>query len=384
MAKQEMIHNENTETRQSNRKHKSNRERACECWLASIRKISPEKKILLTKEMTAEAFYDLPILEKRRICEYYQIDPQALEQPDAMIDSESRQKELQEKGLRIATIWDDDYPRKLKQIPNPPYALYYQGTLPGNSFCAAIVGARQCSEYGRMTAAAISKALAECGVSVISGMAFGIDSAGHEGALKGGGRTYAVMGCGVDICYPARGRQLRQQILERGGVLSEYPPETPPIPRYFPERNRIISGLSDIVIVVEAKMRSGSLITADFAMEQGRDVYAVPGRICDPWSQGTNYLIYQGCGILYDIPEFLKEMNFVSDRKDTVLSVSDIVLDKEEQLVYEKLDYEPKMLEVIMEQTGLSVRDTLNCIGRLKKRGLVKECYKNYFCRIFR
>ena len=188
------------------------------------------------------------------------------------------------------------YPGRLKEIYDPPYALYVKGKLPDNTArAAAIVGARSCTPYGEKYALEYGKKLAECGIQVISGLARGVDGIGQRGALLGGGKTFAVLGSGVDVCYPKNHMGLYLDILEQeGGILSELPPGTPPLPQHFPRRNRIISALSDIVLVMEARERSGSLITADLALEQGKDVYALPGPVNSSLSQGCNRLIFQG------------------------------------------------------------------------------------------
>ena len=192
---------------------------------------------------------------------------------------------LAEKGIRFITHLDPDYPSRLLSMYDFPVALYVKGDLPKEDEpVAAIIGARECSAYGRQTAEHMAKELAEAGVTIISGLARGIDGAGHKGALDGGGKTFAVLGCGVNICYPRSNYSLYTQIGEQGGLISEYPPDTPPLARNFPMRNRIISGLSDAVLVIEARKKSGSLITAQTGLDQGKDIYAVPGRITDSFS----------------------------------------------------------------------------------------------------
>ena len=190
---------------------------------------------------------------------------------------------------------DSRYPDLLRQIPDPPQQLYGIGNPDLlNTPMAAVIGSRKCSEYGKQTAMAVGRSLGLAGVTVVSGMAKGIDCFGHLGALKAGGKTIAVLGCGVDLCYPEENRKIYEQICREGLVLSEYPPGTPPLPYRFPQRNRIIAGLSQVVTVVEAGHESGALITAGLAMDFGRDVYAVPGNITSMWSLGTNKLIADG------------------------------------------------------------------------------------------
>ncbi len=192
-----------------------------------------------------------------------------------------------------------NYPVRLLPFRGMPKVLYARGKRFPEGPACAIVGARLCSSYGKRQAYAIGKYLAQRGVAVISGLAAGVDGSAHEGALDAGGMTAAVLGCGADLCYPAENRKIYERILCDGLVLSEYPDGTKPMPYHFPLRNRIISALSDVVVVVEARAKSGSLITADWALEHGITVCALPGRIEDPLSAGTNYLIAQGAEILW-------------------------------------------------------------------------------------
>ncbi len=221
-----------------------------------------------------------------------------------------------EGGIRVLRRQDREYPGRLKEIPNPPEKLYVLGRVPGERRPAvAVIGARDCSEYGRYVAAGLGAALGSSGIQVISGMARGIDGIGQEAALDAGGSSFAVLGNGVDVCYPAGNRQLYEKLKARGGILSEYPPGTPPLPGHFPLRNRIVSGLSDAVVVVEAREKSGTLITVDMALEQGREVYVVPGRVTDPLSVGCNRLLKAGAGIYLDAGEFLEELTEICGRR---------------------------------------------------------------------
>ena len=207
------------------------------------------------------------------------------------------------------------YPEKMKQLTSMPQTLYYAGSLPdGGAPSVAIVGARLCSPYGRDTAYEFGRILAREGVQIISGMAAGIDGYAQTGALDAGGRSFAVLGSGVDICYPRSNGTLYRRLLKEGGILSEQPPGTKPYPYHFPSRNRIISALADLVLIVEAKSRSGSLITVDFALSQGRTVFAVPGRVGDLLSDGCNYLIAQGAGIAWSPDAILQELKIMEDR----------------------------------------------------------------------
>ena len=255
-------------------------------------------------------------------------------------DMEEAYAKMCESGISFVSLEDASYPKRLRHIANPPYGLYVKGCLPQGE-TVAIVGARMCSEYGRTVARELGRMLAARGVGVVSGMARGIDAAGHQGALDVGGISCSVLGCGVDVCYPKSSRALYEEILERGSVVSEYPPGTQPIPGYFPQRNRIISGLVRAVVVVEAKQRSGSLITADFALEQGRDVYAIPGRITDALSAGCNSLIRQGAGAVSDLESFVQELAPDPGAGGETCTFEKLLLEKEERLVYSCVDLRP-------------------------------------------
>lgn len=213
------------------------------------------------------------------------------------------------KDICMVAKWEKNYPGRLQAIPDAPFVLFYKGKLPEEGGVnVAIIGARDCSEYGRYVASELGRLLGRAQVKIISGMARGIDGISQMAALEVGGSSFGVLGCGVDICYPAQNRKLYESLLERGGLLSTYPPGTQPVPGNFPPRNRIVSGLADVVIVIEARQKSGTLITVDMALEQGREVYVVPGRITDRLSDGCNKLLKQGAGVLLSPTDFLQEL----------------------------------------------------------------------------
>lgn len=217
--------------------------------------------------------------------------------------------EMLAQGILFYPYYHPTYPGRLFTIPDRPFGIYVKGRLPEeNRHSVAIVGARNCSEYGRFVAETFAKALAKEGIQVISGMAKGIDGIAQQAAIEAGGDTYGVLGCGADICYPTAHRLLYNDICANGGILSTYPPKTPPLASYFPPRNRIISGLSDVVLVVEARNKSGTLITVDMALEQGREVYVVPGRITDRLSDGCNRLLVQGAGVALSPAQMIEEL----------------------------------------------------------------------------
>lgn len=298
-------------------------------------------------------------------------------------DVDGQMGRLAEKGISVVSIEHGGYPPRLKNIYNPPYLLYYKGTLPDpGQVSAAIVGARGRSEYGRQTARKLAGELAGNGICVISGLARGIDADGHVGALDAGGRTYAVMGCGVDICYPRANQYLYDRILDSGGgILSEYPIGQAPLARLFPSRNRIISGLSDYVIIVEARIKSGSLITADYALEQGKEIYTVPGRLCDSLSSGCNRLIEQGAGIICDIPGFVSGIGNAGGISCVQLDFRKNLLEKDEGMVYSLLDFCPTGLGTLVEKSNLSLGELLGILGRLEEKEFIREAIPNYYVR---
>jgi len=286
---------------------------------------------------------------------------------------------LLKKGVRMVLEEDSDYPNRLHRIPDAPPGLFLKGRLPKENVpSAAIVGSRKASPHGKWMAEQLAYDLAYLGFSVISGMAEGIDGCGHRGALDAGGNTYAVLGCGIDQCYPRSHSRLEEEILENGGVLSEYGPGAPGLPVNFPNRNRIISGLSDVVIVVEARERSGSLITADRALEQGREVMAVPGRPDDNDSEGCNRLIKQGAAMCTGAEDVLHQLDLSPDYgtgKKVSLEKIDPVnsLNAEERIVLSALSGEPKHVERIASETGLSITELWSAVMKLELMGYVRS-----------
>ena len=289
--------------------------------------------------------------------------------------------------ISFVTVKDSEYPALLLDVYNPPFIIFYRGTLPkANEECVAMVGARRCSAYGKKASLALSSLLAKNGISVVSGLALGIDGFSHEGALSQGGRTYAFLGCGVDLCYPASHEDLFERITKNGAVMSEFPPGTKPLKNNFPVRNRLISGLSKRVVIVEAAEKSGSLITEDFALEQGREVYVFPGRYDDPLSRGTNKLIYQGAGVILSPEEFVSDLLSI---KDTALSFTGGTvkgktrnLEDDEAIVYSCLDFYPKGFERLSTETGLPLLSLISAVMRLCDRGLVMETFKNEYVKV--
>ena len=298
-------------------------------------------------------------------------------------DPEKERERLKQKEIRIISCEHPEFPERLKQIPVFPCGLFFKGMLPEEQILSvAIVGARNCSSYGKNMALWFGKKMAEQGVQIISGMARGIDGYGHRGALQAGGKTFAVLGGGVDLCYPSGNRDIYMCLEEKGGILSENPPGMQPLPYLFPLRNRIISGLSDAVLIIEAKEKSGSLITADFALEQGKEIYAVPGRIGDVLSSGCHNLIRQGAGLAVSPEKLLEDLCFLPEINTNKGQKSKMTLERPENLVYSCVGLQALSLEEICSQTKLLPAEVLKILTKLELSGCIKEVYKNYYTRV--
>lgn len=291
-----------------------------------------------------------------------------------------RMEQAAEKGIQFTRYVDEAYPKRLLELPDKPVLLYSLGKLPDEKRkMAAIVGARNCTRYGYSVAEEIGRILGKRGIHSVSGMARGIDAAGQWGTLESGAESFGILGCSVDICYPAENRQLYEELAAKGGIISEFGPGIKPYASNFPMRNRIISGLADFLIVVEARERSGSLITVDFALEQGREVYAVPGRMTDMLSRGCNRLIAQGAGILSDLDSILEDLNINERKNKTKVTKSEIELAEPEKLLYSDLDFEPKNIQTLMEETRLSFTELTEILLVLQLKNLIEEPMKGYY-----
>ncbi len=291
------------------------REKIYACWLCNFPNIGNARLRRFSESLGGpEGAYFAGREQWGKVLEPKQVE--ALSEYTAKWPPEAKYREMREEGIELVTISDQDYPERLKNIPDAPYCLFVRGRLPGEDIPAvAVVGARECSEYGRYVARELGTALGRHGVTVVSGMAKGIDGISQEAALEGGGTSLGVLGSGVDICYPARNRGLYRRLTEGGAVLSTYPLGTPARPQNFPPRNRIVSGLADAVVVIEARVRSGTLITVDMALEQGREVYVVPGRLTDRLSDGCNRLIKQGAEVCLSPESFYEEILRLRENK---------------------------------------------------------------------
>jgi DNA processing protein len=276
-------------------------------------------------------------------------------------------------GIKIITLKDSDYPQLLKNISFPPLLLYTKGELEQQDYKMpiAVVGTRKASYYGKTITSELADNLAYAGFTIVSGMARGIDTSAHQGALKRKGRTIAVLGSGLNIIYPRENRKLSEEIAQNGVLISEFPLNTPPDRYNFPRRNRIISGLSLGVVVVEAGERSGALITAHLALEQGRDVFAVPGKIDSDYTQGTHKLIQDGAKLITQWTDIADElMPQISWEKSEKIQEPRVKLEENEEEIYRLLSTEPKQIEDIIKESQISSSKILPILLSLEKRDL--------------
>ena len=302
-----------------------------------------------------------------------------------------KEKDLMERyGVDIITIDEDQYPTMLRQIEDAPVVLYIRGNLPDLNLVYAIVGSRYASMYGRSIADNFAFKLAQCGVTIISGLAKGIDAAAHRGTLRAFGKTIGVLGCGLMRVYPRENADLYKNVLKEGCIISEFPMEAEPLPYHFPRRNRIVSGLSKGVIVVEAAKKSGALITADFALEQNRDVFAVPGKIDNCVSMGVNDLIKQGAKMVTCVEDILEDivLDIKADFKDKEeppsLHSKDLSnsLTENEKSVYNHILDDPVHIDFVLNKCivqGVSLVSGI--LLKLEMKGLIKQLPGKLFVR---
>lgn len=290
---------------------------------------------------------------------------------------------------------DDMYPKRFRELHDAPCAILVKGRLPSETIpSVAVIGARKCSNFGSSMTEEYVSVISGSGIQVISGMAMGIDSIAGTCALKNGGPSFAVLGNGPDICYPAHNRQLYDELVKKGGIISEYTLGSSGVSWHFPLRNRLISALCDAVIVIEAKEKSGTMITVDAALEQGKDVYALPGRSCDLLSRGCNLLIKQGAGILISPEEFICDLltqishkceydDFIKSFSKKCESKPSIELTEKEKVVFKNLDHLPKgvdeILSMVSAKENISIADLLITLNSLAIKGLVTNISGTYF-----
>ncbi len=303
-------------------------------------------------------------------------------------------KDIDREGIQLLSIYHELYPPLLKEIYDPPPILYLKGELK-DDICLGVVGTRHPTSYGKVAAEEIGRSLAAVGITVVSGLARGIDTLAHKAALEGGGKTIAVLGCGFKHLYPKENRKLAEKISEHGAVVTEFPLDTPPFPENFPRRNRIISGLCEAIVVVEAAEKSGALITANYALNQGRDVFAIPGNITSVKSTGTNNLIREGAipivnfeNIIDELPERLKsriDRRLQDSRVEDHLMKEDIALDRDEEKILSLLSIDqPTHINKIAEKSMIRINNLLASILSLEIKGLVEHLPGNHYIKKMR
>ncbi len=282
-------------------------------------------------------------------------------------------EKLERYKVNVVTWREASYPSRLKEIADRPPLLYFRGTLlPKDEWAIAVVGPRHSSVYGRQVTEEIASDLARNKITIVSGLARGIDAVAHRTALEAGGRTIAVFGCGVDMVYPSEHMNLARQIMEHGAVVSEFPLGTRPRAEHFPQRNRIMSGMSLGVLVVEAGERSGALLTANYAVEQNREVFAIPGSIFSPLSIGANRLIQEGAKLVHHCADILEELNLTMSAQQQVLKEPIPTTDIESQLL-SCLSKEVSHIDEICHRSGLPIATVSSTLTVLEFKGLAKQ-----------
>lgn len=287
-------------------------------------------------------------------------------------------------NLTLLRVDEPDYPERLKTIHDPPPLLFVYGQLTAaDRTSIALVGTRNATAYGKLIAEKLSGDLARRGITVVSGLARGIDTAAHHGALSAQGRTIAVCGCGVDIVYPAENKDLREKISKSGAVISEFPLSSAPEFWHFPARNRVISGLSLGVVVVEAPENSGAIITADFAAEQGREIFAVPGNVHSGKSKGCHRLIKDGAKLVEDVSDIVSELGIIVQPREETLPPAppEIPLAPIETRVYRVLTLQPKHVDDITREAALPIAQTNAVLLQLEIKGLIRRYPGGMFTR---
>lgn len=291
------------------------------------------------------------------------------------IEPDKELEKLKDNNIEFICYDDLDYPDSLRTIFDPPLGLFVRGRLNLKTPAVALVGSRKATVYGKKVAGQLGRDLARAGISIISGMARGVDTAAHTGAMQSGGYTVAVLGCGVDVIYPPENSKVMQEIISTGAVISEFPPGSAPEAWHFPVRNRIISGLSRCVVVVEAAERSGALITADIALEQGREVAAVPGNISSHMSKGANKLIKQGAKLVESAADILEEIGVFTlfPGEDAAENNTKINLSSDESKIFNLLGSDPVHLDEVINRSGFPPGEVLSLLMYLELKGKVKQ-----------
>jgi len=298
---------------------------------------------------------------------------QAIDYGRPRVSLDEEMEKLDRYGVKVLTFHDPEYPSRLKEIYDFPPLIYIRGSLlPEDEWCLAVVGTRRASVYGRQVTEEIASDLARNQITIVSGMAKGIDTIAHRSALEAGGRSIAVFASGLDVVYPSENASLSRDILHQGAIISEYPLGTRPKAENFPRRNRIMSGISLGVLVIEAGESSGALITANLALEQNREVFAVPGSILSPVSRGTNRLIQEGAKLVLDYTDILEELNLTAVAHQMELKEVIPASDTESQLL-KQLGVEPIHIDEVCRSSGLPISTVSSTLAMMELKGLVKQ-----------
>ena len=358
------------------------------CWLMNCPTLSDRQKFRLYQSCGSlqELYFSSTKLWKTVLSEKGAND---LSKFTEKWKPEEEYRSMLKQGISLVTAFEQDYPKKLAEIPDPPFGLFIKGKQQEKvSPAVAVIGARDCSPYGEHVAREVAGMMATAGITVVSGMARGIDGIAQRAALDAGGFSIGVLGSGVDVCYPSQNRDLYEKLTDKGMVVSSFPLGYPAKPLNFPIRNRIVSGLVDAVVVVEARKKSGTLITVDMALEQGREVYVIPGRITDELSKGCNALIAQGANILTSVEDFIKEItgenrilttgSFSLPQNSSTMSGLSTV----EQKLLGLLSYEPKSTHVIMYELEeeISLPQLSSSLMMLCAAGKIRQISPGQFC----
>ena len=289
------------------------------------------------------------------------------------ISLEAEMEKIDRYGVKVLTCHDPDYPSRLKEIYDYPPIIYVRGSLlPEDEWCLAVVGTRRATVYGRQVTEEIVADLARSKITIVSGLARGIDTVAHRSALEAGGRSIAVLACGLDIVYPSENANLARSIMQQGALISEYPLGTRPKAENFPRRNRIMSGMSLGVLIVEANDTSGALITAHMAVEQNREVFAIPGNILSPASRGTNHLIQEGAKLVRDYTDILEELNLTAVAHQ--IEMKEVIPPSDtETLLLKQLGVEPTHIDEVCRSSGLPISTVSSTLTMMELKGLIKQ-----------
>ena len=353
-------------------------------WYSLLNSVSKNKRNhLIEKYKTPNTIWSLDEIELAKNKQLSSDDIQQILDYETRNRLDSYIEDLIKKKINIVTFNDYNYPELLKYIYDPPIILYVKGNLMENENCIGIVGSRKASSYGIEMSKKLARELSNYDITIISGMARGIDSIAHKASIEAKGRTIAVLGCGLDIVYPPENFRLEEEIIQNGAVISEYPIGTKPLQWNFPERNRIISGISKGIIVVEAREKSGSLITAKYALEQGRDVFAVPGNANAYCSIGTNKLIKDGAKLVTSAEDVLEDISWFDDIKEFKIKNYENIykgLDVNEIRIIESLRIENRNIEGIKKETGYNIDFLQAILLSLELKNIIKKDLSgNYF-----